>query len=154
MAREIKVHLEVVSFMDEGYHLFLLAKMENHELRMLVDTGASRTVIDRNFLMEKFPAIKLEENQMSATFAGTNSIKTEIAEIPCLKFGNGKKRQQAASANYQFAVMDLKHVNETYALFGHPSIQGVVGSDLLVHFHAVINVGKRRLKLHRPGVKK
>jgi len=155
MAKEIKIPIEVVSFLEDGFHLFVKGKLGDHSLRLLIDTGASKTVLDKKFLAENFPDLKLEQNELPATGAGTNTIQTEIAEISDFFLGDGKKKNSSSPLrNFPVAVLDLSHVNETYSKIGQESIQGVIGSDLLIHFKAVINLKKQRMKLTATAVGK
>lgn len=81
MSKEIQIPVEVVSFADDGYHIFTKGKLKGRPLRLLIDTGASKTVLDKKFLGENFPHLPLEMNDMPATGAGTNTIQTEITEV-------------------------------------------------------------------------
>ena len=149
MSKPIKIPIEVVSFQEDGFHLFVKGKLGEHSLRLLIDTGASKTVLDKKFLSETFPDLKMEQNELPATGAGTNTIQTEIAEISDFFLGNGdKKNSTSPLQNFPVAVLDLQHVNDTYSKIGQQSIHGVIGSDLLVHFHTVINLKKKTLKLN------
>lgn len=141
MSKKIKIPIEVLSLQEEGYHLFVKGKLGNQEMRLLIDTGASKTVLDKNFISEHFSELSLEASEHPATGAGTNSIQSEFAEISGFKIG------QLEIDSYKIAVLDLKHVNETYSMINVTPIHGVIGSDLLVEFYAVINLKKRELRL-------
>jgi len=141
MSKKIKVPVEVLSLQEEGYHLFVKGKLGNHILRLLIDTGASKTVLDKNFIAEHFPEFKLETNEQLTTGVGTNTIQSEFTEIANLKIGD------LEIPSYKIAVLDLKHVNETYSMINVTAIHGVIGSDLLVEFGAVINLKKHQLRL-------
>jgi len=141
MSKKIKIPIEVLSLQEQGYHLFVKGKLGDQEMRLLIDTGASKTVLDKNFITEHFSELPLEASEHQATGAGTNSIQSEFAEVSGLKIG------QLEIASYKIAVLDLKHVNETYSMINVNPIHGVIGSDLLVEFYAVINLKKRLLRL-------
>ena len=49
--------------------------------------------------------------------------------------------------NYLVAVIDLAHVNKTYAAIGKKPIYGILGSDILLDKKAVINYAKKQLTL-------
>jgi len=151
MEKEIIIPIEIVSFLEDGYHLFVKGKLAGQPLRLLIDTGASKTVLDKKFLTENFPELKLEQNELPATGAGTNTIQTEITMISDFFLGSGKKKNSSSPLqNFPVAVLDLSHVNETYSKIGQRPIQGVIGCDLLVHFHVVLNLRKKRMKLNPP----
>jgi len=50
-------------------------------------------------------------------------------------------------ANYNAAVLDLSHVNESYEKLGIEPIDGVLGSDILCDYNAVIDYEKKELSL-------
>jgi predicted aspartyl protease len=141
MAKKIKVLIEVLSLQEEGYHLFIQGKLGEPALRLLIDTGASKTVLDKSFITEHFPEFKLEINEQLTTGVGNNTIQSEFTEISNLKIGD------LEIPSYKIAVLDLKHVNETYSIISVSAIHGVIGSDLLVDFNAVINLKKQVLRL-------
>src|SRR4030095_13656938 len=86
--KKIKIPLDLVSLQEEGYHLFILAKIGAHDVRLLIDTGASKTVIDKNFIAEKFPSLKLEANEQPTTGVGSNTIQSEFTDVADLKIGD------------------------------------------------------------------
>jgi hypothetical protein len=50
--------------------------------------------------------------------------------------------------NYDTVALDLEGVNQTYESLGHPPIVAILGSDILVKYHAIINFKKLRLYLY------
>ena len=49
--------------------------------------------------------------------------------------------------DYEMVLLDLNHVNESYEKLGIEAIDGVIGSDILMKFNAVINFEKLTLEL-------
>jgi hypothetical protein len=49
--------------------------------------------------------------------------------------------------DYKTFILDLSHVNNSYAQIGIKHIDGVIGSDLLVEYKAIIDYEKKHLKL-------
>ena len=141
MSKKIKIPIDVVSLQEDGFHLFIDGAIAGHQVRLLIDTGASKTVFDKNFISEKFPDLKLETNEQLTTGVGTNTIQSEFTEISDLSIGNLKLK------HYKVAVLDLMHVNETYSTIQLPAIHGVIGCDLLVECKAVINMKKQQLRV-------
>jgi predicted aspartyl protease len=133
--------LELMAIKEEGYHIFILIKVHGHEVRMLLDTGASRTVFDSGSLKEIYAEMELEENEDKATGLGSNTVDNYIGMLKQIEIG------PLVIADYQVGVMDLQHVNESYATMDMPQIAGVIGSDLLVKYNAVIDFGERSLRL-------
>lgn len=141
MSKKIRIPLEALSLQEEGFHLFVKAKLGKHSMRLLIDTGASKTVLDKKFLSEKFPELVLEANEQLTTGVGSNTIQSEFAAVEVLRLGKLKLK------NYKVAVLDLRHVNETYTLIKLPPIDGVLGCEVLVDYKAVIDLGKSELRV-------
>jgi len=140
--------LDFIDIQQDGYHLFVDAKIGRKKARFLVDSGASRTVFDEFQLMKLFPKIRLEVMDRLSTGLGSNSVAGSVTEISTLKLGEIKLR------DYEAIVLDLSHVNESYKLLGIPLIHGVLGSDLLMKFGAVLDYRKKRLTLKQENKKR
>lgn len=141
MAKKIKIPLEIISLQEDGFHLFVKGKSGKHSIRLLIDTGASKTVLDKKFVTERFPELKLEVNEQLTTGVGTNTIQSEFTDLDNLSVGKLKLK------NYKVAVLDLQHVNETYSMIQLPPIDGVLGCDVLVEYGAVIHLKNKELRI-------
>lgn len=143
MAKKIRIPIKAESLQEEGFHLFVEGKVGHHRIRLLIDTGASKTVLDKKFINEKLPEQKLEINEQLTTGVGSNTIQSEFTEIDNLRVGKLKLKM------YKVAVLDLQHVNETYSLIQLPGIDGVLGCDVLVEYGVVINLRKKELRINK-----
>src|ERR1039458_5084716 len=125
MKRSVEIPLYIAAIQSDGYHVFLEAKVNEHKVFMLLDTGASRTVFDLETIKTIHDGIELEENKDDATGLGTDSVKNFVATIEKLEIGNIELK------NYEAGIIDLSHVNISYKRIDIPPIAGVLGSDLL-----------------------
>jgi hypothetical protein len=108
---------------------------------LLLDTGASKTVLDKHFLTEHFKELPLRTSEQLTTGLGANNIESHFTDVSDLKLGGVKIK------NYTAHILDLAHVNETYSQINIPLIQGVIGCDLLFKHKATINFRKKILLL-------
>lgn len=107
----------------------------------MVDTGASRTVIHKPLLQEfAFKTLEQSPVQANTIFSTSETIQ---AEIPVFKIGRCKME------NYIAVGIDLSAVTETYNQLGHPAINAIIGGDILLKYHAVINYDKKTLRLNK-----
>jgi predicted aspartyl protease len=138
----IIIPLEVAN-VELGYHLMLQAKIGRKKVRMLVDTGASMTVFDKSRLQIILNQGNddFEKIEQLSTGLGTNSMEGAMAMLPSLHFGTLKIR------NFSTVVLDISHVNESYQLLGFKSIDGVLGSDILMKYQAEISFASLELRL-------
>ncbi len=142
MKELIIIPLEVAN-VELGYHLMLQAKIGRKKVRMLVDTGASMTVFDKGRLQIILNQGNddFEKIEQLSTGLGTNSMEGAMAMLPSLHFGTLKIR------NFSTVVLDISHVNESYQLLGFKSIDGVLGSDILMKYQAEISFASLELRL-------
>jgi predicted aspartyl protease len=123
-----------------GYHLGLEINLNGKKAFLLLDTGASRTVLDKNQI-EHYNSHEIELMDEKSTGLGTNSMDIHTTEIALIEIGSKKIE------NTTIALIDLSHVNETYEKLGFKRIQGVLGSDLLYRYNAIIDYNKLELTL-------
>ncbi len=129
--------------LEDGYHLLIRIRVNDKPAHVLIDTGASKTVFDRErskrFLDEK----SFEKHDQLSTGLGTSSMATELAIIQTISIGKVMVR------NYKAAVVDLSHVNAAYSKLNKKPIDGVLGSDILREKSAIIDFGKKVLVLKK-----
>lgn len=125
-------HLKSVQIND-GYHMHALCDINGRKAVMIVDTGASGTVIGTHainrFFENKVPMYGVGR---SVGLGGDNVttfqtfVDIEIA---------GKIFRHAEPM-----IIDIAHINQSYRVLGHEAIDGVIGMDLLYKGGAVISV--------------
>ncbi len=139
----ITLPIQVIRFNDDNVHLMVEADF-NHEHKgcLVIDTGASKTVIDESFVNDIVKDVEEIETEESSGINGQISgAKTGI--IPQLGFG------KLVLKNYKCLMLDLSHINSIYEKMGKPRIAGLVGSDFLIKYGAIINYKKRTLTLYQ-----
>lgn len=133
--------IEFIEIEEGNYHLFIYSKIGRKKARLLVDTGASKTAFDQEQILKFVDATKLKKHDINSIGLGSNQVETHLSSLPTIKFGEIKLSQ------HEIAVLDLSHVNHAYKTLGFPTIDGVLGSDLLHLFNALIDYKKERLVL-------
>ena len=142
MPRKHKIQLQIVDIMGDGCHVFVDGLVNGTPSRLLIDTGASKTVFDKTFLLTLDPKILLEQSEQLSTGLGAGNLPSEFVQSLKLEIGS------LTVDDISVAVLDLYHVNETYRTIGMPVLHGVIGGDLLQSHQAVIDYKKAVLKLH------
>ena len=138
-----RIKLEVVSIEDDGLHLFLPARINGRQARFLVDTGASRTVVDQARIVEKFKVDGTAFQKLDTLSAGlgTNTMESHLIVLNTLSFG------RMILKDYKAAALDLKHVNQSFGQLKFRKIDGVIGGDLLHRLKAVIDYKRKEIRL-------
>ena len=135
------VPIQLLLIEEDGFHLMIQASINNRKARMLIDTGASKTVFDKDRLGRFVDENEFEPNEKLSTGLGTNSMKTHSIVIKKIQFG------ELIIKNFKTILLDLSHVNESYSKLGFPVIDGVLGSDVMMQYNARIDYKSKFLKL-------
>jgi clan AA aspartic protease (TIGR02281 family) len=138
------VPLEVTAIEDDGFHLMVEVKINGVPARMLVDTGASRSVFDKERIHRFFSdSPVLEENEQKSTGLGTRDMQSQALYLDNLQIG------ELVIRKYFAVVLDMSHVNLSYDELGMQAIDGVLGSDILMKYGASIDYGKRVMRINK-----
>jgi hypothetical protein len=119
-------------------------KINGKPALVIVDTGASRTVFDKTEILKYLRTEEIAEHDRVSTGLGTSDMQSHVVTLGSFSLGKLKLEKFPA------VVLDLQHVNHTYAAIGFASIAGVLGSDVLVGYKAVIDFRKKSLSLTVP----
>ncbi len=133
--------IQVLFIEEDGFHLVIQALINNKKACMLIDTGASKTVFDKERIKKFVDDDEFELNEKLSTGLGTNSMRTHSAIIKKIQLG------EVILKNLKTILLDLSHVNESYNKLDLAVIDGVLGSDLMVQYNAVIDYKSKELKL-------
>lgn len=136
-----KINIEIREIERKNYHLFINLKVGEKDSRLLIDTGASKTVFDAERILQFVKAGKIRSQEVKSVGLGVSDMETRLARIKDVKVG------RLRLARLEVAVLPIGHVNETYAALQLPPIDGVLGSDFLMKYKAVIDYRKAVLRL-------
>jgi len=134
----IAVPLILINLNDDGFHLLVEIVVFGEKHWAVVDTGASRSVFDRNFIEKHVTGLEETIDAINATTLFTTSSTLQTT-IPKLKIGRLRIK------SYQTVALDLETVNEAYVELGHPPIIAILGSDIFYLYQARINYKKLKI---------
>lgn len=139
----IKIPIRLVKLEADGFHLFVAAELNGKCINLLVDTGASKTVFDINriskFVKKRKKTFESFENL--STGLGTNTMKSHFTKVKKFCISG------LTIEDYNAILLDMTHVNQSYEMLKLQAIDGVLGSDLLMEYKAVIDFKSLILKL-------
>ncbi len=135
------IPLQILNIEDDGLHLMIQAKVNSINCHLLLDTGASRTVFDKTQILKFIGPHELEEHDKLSTGLGTDSMPTSSANLIQFEIG------EVVVSNFKAILLDLAHVNSSYEKMGFNTIDGVLGSDILFSYNAIINYKKLQLEI-------
>lgn len=139
----MKIPFEIIEMESGGSHLLIKGEVNGHPANFIIDTGASRTVVDKNHLEKLGFQKNIIPNQVLSAGLGTNSMESFTIVLQKLSLG------KFILKNFEIAVLDLSHVNTAYALLNLPFINGVIGGDILMKHKGIIHYPKKYVRLIR-----
>lgn len=142
---KISIPIRLLQIEGDGHHLAVTLHINGKSANAILDTGASKTVFDKTEIASYLSDETIADNETLSTGLGTTTMQSHIVMVR--RLGIGKLKIE----NYQSVILDLGHVNKTYEQLGLQTIVGVLGSDVLQKYKAVIDYGKRKLFLTVAG---
>lgn len=138
-SKKIIIPVQLVELEDNSYHIIVPVEINGITGDMIIDTGASVTVIDQNIL----PANQDFEKSGELQSGGVNGEISGVRIIRPDSFKIGGKLIPAA----RIAVMNLDYVNQTYDQRLSRKIIGLLGCDFCVRFNAIIDYQNKAFTL-------
>lgn len=121
----LKIPFQVIELESKSYHIIVEGRIDGIEISFIVDTGASRTIVDKDYasILEKLP--EGAEKPM-ATGLAAEQIPVELYNISQLTLCDVKFN------NIQLLTADLNPINEVYSKLTGKKIGGLIGCDFLL----------------------
>lgn len=138
-----KRDLRRVKYPDRSFHFIVDLDINGHGASMLLDTGASKTVFDKE-RFNRFVTFKPDDlrfNDKQATGINFEPTEHQTISVDNLAFG------YLTAPPFEILIMNLENVNSTYARLGLPPVDGIIGNDLLDKLRAVIDYESKILRL-------
>lgn len=141
------VPLKLINLQDDGFHLLVEVVVFGIKFNAVLDTGASKTVLDKSTVEKHIRTDELLISDKLSTGLGTNTMESHTVILPLLKIGKLKL------INFEAAVLDLSTISAAYETLNLPPVIGVLGGDILYQHEALVNYKKLVLKLSLKGYK-
>jgi len=129
-----EIPLQIIELEHHNYHILIEGNFDDDTISCwIIDTGASKTVLDLN-LSQYYETIE-SDNEDDYQSAGINQgmMETSVGVIPKLCFG------ELVINNQKVALIDLNHVNEIYQKYTKHRIAGLLGGDILMQYKCLID---------------
>jgi len=137
----IHIPIEIIELETQSFHLLIKCTLNGEQDGdMVIDTGASKTVFDRNFVLNYQHK---EKDELQSCGLGGDDIESDLVEIESLSFGDFK------SEILNVVLIDLNQINKMYEKHCQRQICGLLGSDFLLRHQAIIDYQKSVLILNR-----
>ncbi|MCD8741709.1 retroviral-like aspartic protease family protein [Mucilaginibacter roseus] len=133
------IPLHIIDLQGDGFHPLIDITLFGKTYKLVLDTGASRTALDKTLLTEANGEDFILASDKLSTGLGTNNMVSFTATLSDMYIG------QLQLDNFDAAVLDLSTINIAYEQLNHPKVLGVLGGDILMEYKAVIDYGKRQV---------
>jgi len=120
-----KIPFRIIELEKNSYHILVEGEIKNNKYLFVVDSGASKTLIDIK-VAKKLKRIPVTSEAPIATGIMAEKITVELVSIPTLKM-NGLKFKKVDAV-----VTDLKAINDVYSKLTGKTIGGLIGCDFLI----------------------
>jgi predicted aspartyl protease len=134
------VPLELINLQDDGFHLWVEVVVFGKKFNAVLDTGASKTVLDKSIVEQHISTDELLLSDKLSTGLGTNDMESHTVVLSTLKIGRLKLTK------FEVAVLDLSAISTAYKSLNLPPVIGVIGGDILHSHRANISYEKLQLK--------
>lgn len=142
---EFNIPLQLINLQGDGFHLLVEVVVYGQKFNLVLDTGASKTSLDKEtieHLVEDNSAIQHLPDQ-HAVGLGTTTMERYMVSLPEFKIGC------ISILNYEVPIFDLSTITYAYQQLNLPDVIGVLGGDILVDYHAIIDYKSLMLKLYK-----
>jgi len=117
-------------------HITVDGMINGQPASLIIDSGASNSVLDAS-LADHFGLVPDHSYQKeSAVGLGSDSIDSSLSRAAVFELGTFHILQ------FPFVLLDLSIINNTFRKTGSGHIDGIIGTDLLLAGHAIIDYKK------------
>ncbi len=139
---KIKIPLQIIELEEGNFHIIATGIFnEGTTGYWAVDTGASKTVFDKN-LEEFYSFSGKKEEEIHSAGIGEKPLITSIGTLTPFRLGKFKIE------SLKVALIDLSNINQLYYRATNLEICGLIGGDFLVKNKAIIDYKRKILQLN------
>lgn len=126
---------------SEGYNLYVDGRVNGTKARLMVDTGAFATLLHSQFVRR----MNIPMQQTKYRSIGVNLSESRVRLANIARFSVGSLDMQS----HRVGVINLERLIHTGLLEASPPVAGLLGSEMLQRYHAIIDFGTNSLYLKR-----
>ncbi|MBC8046985.1 MAG: aspartyl protease family protein [Fimbriimonadaceae bacterium] len=138
----MNIKLKIQKIPPGGSHIFVKGKIGGKKVTYLIDTGASKSVIDKTYVEKHFSELHVVESKHSTTGLGATYDKSSFITIPNIQIGD------FIIPKKEFGLLDLSMINTAYQQAGLDPIIVIIGGDILLKYKGIIDYKNKLIKLY------
>ena len=140
----MQIPIQRLDIEGEGFHVMVKGMINGMEANFLIDTGASRSVFDPTVIGKFIENPEFTKKPGITAGVGSSELESSTFIIHTLAFGDIEIH------DYEAVALDLENIHESYRKLGLPSIDGIIGGDLLYKLRATLNYRLRKIRFTKP----
>lgn len=138
---KIKIPILIIELENNNFHVVVTSYFSGKTKGVwIIDTGASKSVFDKNLAVH-YNLLNGEAEELHSAGIGEGSLQTSLAILNTIYF------KKLRIDNFKVALLDLSHINKLYSTTAKIKICGLMGGDFLMKYKAVIDYKKKVLVL-------
>ena len=140
----MKIHIpfRIVELEKASFHPLVQGEIDGNTINLIIDTGASRTVFDKQ-LLNGYPTISVDGEEPLAAGINAETMAVEQVNLPLIKLGDVEFNELIVFGT------DLEGISSLYQKMVGISIHGLLGCDFLEHHKAVLDFSKKRITFNK-----
>lgn len=134
----IEVPFEIRELDDkQNMQPVVMAQIDEFPLRLVIDTGASHSCLSKKMVKKFINKKELKADVVMGV--GRGKLNNKLVEIPSFKIG------ELEINDHLFLSLQISHINKMLTSLGLEPIDGLLGSDILYAYKAVIDYSTKQL---------
>ncbi|EOR96524.1 hypothetical protein ADIARSV_0308 [Arcticibacter svalbardensis MN12-7] len=135
----IDVKFKLLNLHSDGFHALVDVVVFGKKFKAVVDTGASRTVLDKSMVEKCIGPDMISPSDLLTTGLGTESMESYTLNVEEMSIGD------LVISDMEVAILDLSSINNAFKRVSVKPIIGVIGGDILVKYKAIINYPLKKI---------
>ncbi len=141
--KKYKIPIKYYNIPGGGTHLFVKSKINGIKTFLLIDTGASNSVFDINNPQFKDTKFEIKDDDIQSSGFNSTISNLHTGTINSLRICH------LTILNKETIFTPLDYINSLYETIKLPKISGIIGSDFLIEYSAIINLKTNILYLEK-----
>jgi len=135
------IPFKTIELDPNSFHPILTGRIGNKDITLILDTGASRTVLGKH-ITQGYPIAQHNADEAFAAGVNAQTMEVEPIEIPEITIGD------SIFKNMLVFSTNLDGISELYMKMASIEIDGLIGCDFMVKHKATINFKMRKIVLY------
>ena len=135
-----RTKLNIVELEQGDFHTLVNGRVAGKAVRMVLDTGASRSCMDMAYVVEMLPQLHTAVHEGVTAGIGGDDFEVRTANVPDFRIGRFR-----LDCYETMALLDFSYINLAYQRLHRKPVQVILGNDFLVQHKAVIDYANKIL---------